>query len=77
MLIFNLVNEVLPADRLLPRAWELAEAIMKTPAPLTASPTPSPSGPGNDASSRISASASPMRYTAFTPTSSSASDWVP
>jgi enoyl-CoA hydratase/carnithine racemase len=27
----GLVNEVLPAGRLLPRAWELAEAIMKTP----------------------------------------------
>ncbi|MCT9932262.1 enoyl-CoA hydratase/isomerase family protein [Planotetraspora sp. A-T 1434] len=27
----GLVNEVLPADRLLPRAWELAEAIMKAP----------------------------------------------
>jgi enoyl-CoA hydratase/carnithine racemase len=27
----GLVNEVLPADRLLPRAWEIAEAIMKAP----------------------------------------------
>lgn len=27
----GLVNEVLPADRLLPRAWELAETIMKAP----------------------------------------------
>ncbi|ADP82356.1 enoyl-CoA hydratase/isomerase family protein [Pseudofrankia inefficax] len=27
----GLVNEVLAADRLLPRAWELAEAIMKAP----------------------------------------------
>jgi enoyl-CoA hydratase/carnithine racemase len=27
----GLVNEVLPADRLLPRAWELAETIMKSP----------------------------------------------
>lgn len=27
----GLVNEVLPADRLLPRAWEIAETIMKSP----------------------------------------------
>ncbi|GAB3829875.1 enoyl-CoA hydratase/isomerase family protein [Dactylosporangium cerinum] len=27
----GLVNEVLPAERLLPRAWELAETIMKSP----------------------------------------------
>jgi enoyl-CoA hydratase/carnithine racemase len=27
----GLVNEVLPAERLLPRAWELAEAIMRAP----------------------------------------------
>jgi len=27
----GLVNEVLPADRLLPRAWEIAERIMKAP----------------------------------------------
>jgi enoyl-CoA hydratase/carnithine racemase len=27
----GLVNEVLPAERLLPRAWEIAEAIMKAP----------------------------------------------
>lgn len=30
-LAWGLVNEVLPADRLLPRAWELAETIMKAP----------------------------------------------
>jgi enoyl-CoA hydratase/carnithine racemase len=27
----GLVNEVLPLDRLLPRAWEIAERIMKKP----------------------------------------------
>ncbi len=27
----GLVNEVLPLDRLLPRAWEIAEKIMKKP----------------------------------------------
>jgi enoyl-CoA hydratase/carnithine racemase len=28
---WGLVNEVLPADRLLPRAWEIAEGIMRAP----------------------------------------------
>ena len=31
---WGLVNEVLPKDKLLPRAWEIAEKIMKQPRPI-------------------------------------------